>query len=101
MFVNFHNTNLAALLISAPPVYSGNVFERGDFAILLLKTSILLRNRIIDVRLNHRELTTDSKRTRDSLILFYFPAIIRECVSKGLRSGMSSSGMKAYLFAFL
>jgi hypothetical protein len=40
----------------------------GSFA---LNTSILLRKRMIEVRKNHRELMTDSKRTRDSAIRFY------------------------------
>jgi hypothetical protein len=35
-----------------------------------LNTSILLRKRMIEVRRNHRELMTDSKRTRDSAMRF-------------------------------
>lgn len=38
---------------------------------LALNTSILLRKRMIEVRRNHRELMTDSKRTRDSAMRFY------------------------------
>jgi hypothetical protein len=37
---------------------------------LALNTSILLRKRMIEVRRNHRELMTDSKRTRDSAMRF-------------------------------
>jgi hypothetical protein len=37
---------------------------------LILKTSILFKKRIIDVRKNHREFITDSKRIRLSIIRF-------------------------------
>ena len=37
---------------------------------LFLKTSILLRNKIMDVRRNHREFMTDSNRINDSAIRF-------------------------------
>ena len=42
----------------------------NTFGSLALNTSILLRKRMIEVRKNHRELTTDSKRTRDSAMRF-------------------------------
>jgi len=41
------------------------------FGSLFLKTSILLRNKIMDVRKNHREFMTDSKRSNDSAIRFW------------------------------
>jgi hypothetical protein len=88
---------LAALLISGPAVYSGKYFlsgtcndakARSQHSIdgakgsLLLKTSILLRKRMIDVRGNHRELITLSKRTSDSAIRF--------CGTKGAVRGSST-----------
>ena len=69
--MNRHRMYFAALLMSGPPVYSGKYRSRGTFGNLLLKTSILLRNRMIDVRRNHRELMTDSNRMSDSAIRFY------------------------------
>ena len=69
--VNLHKIYLAALLISGPPVYSGKYFSRATLGSLALKTSILLRKRMMDVRRNQRELMTDSNKTRDSAIRFY------------------------------
>ena len=68
--MNRHNMYFAALLMSGPPVYSGKYRSRGTFGSLLLNTSILFKNKMIDVRKNHRELITDSKRTSDSAMRF-------------------------------
>lgn len=68
--VNRHRMYFAALLISGPPVYSGKYFSIDIFGSLTLKMSILLRKRMIDVRKNHRLLTTDSNNTKDSSIRF-------------------------------
>lgn len=87
VWVNLHKIYLAALLISAPPrsivsamqiltktdylpVYSGKYCTSGTFGNFCLNKSILLRKRITDVRRNHLELITDSKRTSDSCIRF-------------------------------
>lgn len=51
--VNLQRTYLAALLMSAPPLYSGKYLARGCRGILVLNMSILLRKRMIDVRRNH------------------------------------------------
>jgi len=48
----------------------GNVKYMRTLGSLLLNTSILFKKRMTDVRKNHRELMTDSKRTRDSAIRF-------------------------------
>ena len=69
--INFHRMYFAALLISDPPVYSGKYRSKGTFGSLCLNTSILFRKRMIEVRKNHRELITDSKRTSDSSIRFW------------------------------
>jgi hypothetical protein len=81
-----HKMYFAALLISGSAVNSGKYFVSGicktttmqkcQFAMkrrwrrqifsLLLKTLISLRNKIIDVRRNQRELVTLSNKTRDS-----------------------------------
>ena len=87
---NRNNTNLAAAFTFGPPVYSWKYrssgtlkpnrlvyWEKGrewrrllTFLSLSRKVSSLVRNRMIDVLRNHLELTTESKRTRDSAILF-------------------------------
>ena len=53
-----------------PPLYSVKYRSNGTFGSLALKTSILLRNRMMDVRRNQRELMTDSKRINDSAMRF-------------------------------
>lgn len=68
--MNRHRIYFAALLISGPPVYSWKYRSRGTLGILCLNTSILFKNRIIDVRRNHRLLITDSNRVNDSIIRF-------------------------------
>jgi len=50
--------------------------EMGTLGSLLLNTSILFRKRMIEVRRNHLELITDSKRTRDSAMRFYGDRLI-------------------------
>ena len=47
------------------------IIARPTFGSLVLKTSILLRNRIMEVLKNHWELMMDSNRMRDSAIQFY------------------------------
>lgn len=86
--INLHKMYLAALLISVPPVYSGKYRSSGTcdealirittqikwnqtFGSFFLKTSILFRNNMMDVRRNQRELITDSNRMSDSCIRFY------------------------------
>lgn len=44
---------------------------KGDLLSFCLKRSTLLRKRMIDVLMNHRELTTESKSTRDSIMRFW------------------------------
>jgi hypothetical protein len=51
-------------------IYRSLVAWRRTLGSLLLNTSILFRKRMIDVRRNHRELITLSKRTSDSAIRF-------------------------------
>ncbi len=84
--MNRQRMYLAALLTSVPPVYSGKYRSRGTLIEMriqheeqnvertldtfILKTSILFKKRMIDVRRNQRELITDSNRTRDSAIRF-------------------------------
>lgn len=55
VWVNLHRTYFAALLMSAPPLYSGKYLAKGCRGIFNLKMSILLRKRMIDVRRNHPE----------------------------------------------
>jgi hypothetical protein len=52
------------------PVYSGKYRSKGVFESFILNTSILFRNKMTDVRRNHRELITDSNRISDSCIRF-------------------------------
>jgi len=85
--MNRHSRNFAPLFTSLPPVYSGKYRSNGTcetkmskiplditfkltFGNFPLKTSILFKKRMIDVRRNHRELMTESKRTRDSAMRF-------------------------------
>lgn len=86
--INRQRMYFAALFISAPPVYSGKYFSNGTcktrhlesvlleqglestFGSLTLKTSILFKNNMMDVRRNQRELMTDSNRINDSAIRF-------------------------------
>lgn len=58
---------------SAPPAYSGKYFTSGTRGNFSWKTSFLLRNRMIEVLKNHRELTTPSKSAKDSFIRFCNP----------------------------
>ena len=86
--INRHKMYLVALFTLGPPVYSWKYRSSGTLELigaltkgrkwcLLLtlrslcrKMSILFKNKIIDVLRNHRELITESKRTRDSAIRF-------------------------------
>lgn len=68
--ISRHRMYFAALLMSAPPVYSGRYFSNGTLWSLFLKTSILFGKRMIDVLGDRRELITESKSTNDSAIRF-------------------------------
>ena len=83
--MNRHRIYFAALLISGPPVYSGKYRSSGTFGSLLLNTSILFKNRIIDVRRNHLELMTDSNKMRDSCIRFCGPRARRSTLTEAAR----------------
>jgi hypothetical protein len=60
------------------PLYSGKWADTLEYFNFAWKRSILLRNRIIDVRVNHFELQICSKTISDSFILFFCEHFLRE-----------------------
>lgn len=87
--MNRHKMYLVALFAFGPPVYSWKYRSSGTWKTLgshktntechhpltlrslCRKTSILFKNKTMDVLRNHRELITESNRTRDSAIRFW------------------------------
>jgi len=68
--VNFLVMNSAPLSKSKPSVNSGKHLLSGTFLIFSRKRSVLLRNRMIEVSVNQRELQIESKSWSASCMRF-------------------------------